>query len=175
VLTQEFFDSLQHDLIVPAILNLESILNISFQTPFFANLSIFTLAGNGTSVKGRGLYIANDTKIFTLRDDYLTVNITDLIIDLDIGYEFISDPPIIADLGYINLTLEELDLLFNMTTFFEDYNLTMNVTDVAVDIINFDFAFDGVNDFVFVLGGFVNKIVGIIASKVKFVVEEQIA
>jgi hypothetical protein len=126
-------------------------------------------------VKGRGLYIANDTKLFTLHDDYITVNITDLIIDLDIGYEFISDPPIIADLGFINLTLEELDILFNMTTYFQDYNLTINVTDVAVDIVNFNFAFDGVNDFVYLLGGFLNKIISIVATKVKVIVEEQIA
>jgi hypothetical protein len=69
-------------------------------------------------VKGRGLWIANDTKIFTLYDDEMKINITDLIIDLDIGYEFISDPPIIADLGYFNLTIEELDLIFNMTTYY---------------------------------------------------------
>ena len=163
---------MQYDVIVPFILNLESALNASFASPFNANLSIFTLAGNGTSARGRGLYIANDTHLFTLHDDYLSVNITDLIIDIDIGYEFISDPPIIADLGYINLTLEELDILFNLTTYYLDYNITTNVTDVAVDIVNFEFAFDGVNDFVYVLGGFVNKIVSIIATKVKFIVEE---
>ena len=30
VLTQNFFDSLQHDLIVPLVLNLEEILNVTF-------------------------------------------------------------------------------------------------------------------------------------------------
>lgn len=173
-MTQDFFDSLQHKLIVPSILNLQSVLNVTFQSPFFANLSIFTMAGNGTSVSGRGLYVSNDTQMFKLYDDYVTVNITDLIIDLDIGYEFISDPPIIADLGFINLTLEQFDLIFNMTTYYEDYNLTLNVTDVKVDIDNFDFAFDGVNDFVYIIGGFVNKIVSIIAYRVKFIVEEKI-
>lgn len=93
-----------------------------------------TLAGNGTSVKGRGLYISNDTQIVRLYDNYTIVNITDLIIDLDLGYEFISDPPIIADLGYFNFTMEDFDLIFNMTTFWEDSNMTLNVTDVKVSI-----------------------------------------
>ena len=118
ILTQGFFDDLQYNLIVPAILNIQSLLNLSFQSPFFANLSIMTLAGNGTSVAAHGLHIANDTKIFQLNDGYVTFNITDLIIDLNIGYEFISDPPIVADLGFLNLTMEKFDMIFNMTSFY---------------------------------------------------------
>ena len=38
VLTQAFFDDIQYNLIVPAILNFESILNTTFQQPWFVNL-----------------------------------------------------------------------------------------------------------------------------------------
>jgi hypothetical protein len=38
VLTQAFFDDIQHNLVVPAILNLESVLNTSFIAPWSLNL-----------------------------------------------------------------------------------------------------------------------------------------
>jgi hypothetical protein len=48
------------------------------------------------------------------------------------------------------------------------------VSGVFVDIDNFTFAFDGVNDFVYLLGGFLNKIVGIIVSKIKYIIINKI-
>lgn len=171
VLTQAFFDDLQHNLIVPAILNLDSFLNLTLLSPWSLNLSIFSLAGNGTSVNARGLHIDNNTRMFTLHDDYLSFNMSDLTVDLDIGYEFISEPPIIADIGYTNLTLEALDIMFNMTTFYHDYNMSLNVTDAGAAVDNFEIALDGVNDFVFVLGRFLNRIFGIVVGKVKYIIE----
>ena len=61
VLTQAFFDDIQYNLIVPAILNFESILNTTFQQPWFVNLQLMNLSGNATSLHGRGLSVDNDT------------------------------------------------------------------------------------------------------------------
>lgn len=174
VLTQEFFDNLQYNLIVPAIYNLEDLLNITAALPFYANISLMTIGGNLTSFHGRGVGIANDTHLFNLHDDYVTFNMTDLVLDFDLGYEFISDPAIIADLGFMNLTINDFDLLFNMTTTYDDYNLTLNVTYVTVDIKEFDLYFDGLNDFIYILNGFINRIFSIIANKIKPILEDKI-
>jgi hypothetical protein len=93
-----------------------------------------------------------------LHDDFLAFNLSDLIIDIDLGYEFISDPPIIADLGFLNLTMEKLDLAFNLTTYYEDYNMTLNVTGVKAHIDDFDMGLDGVNDFLFVASSWINRV-----------------
>ena len=174
VLTQAFFDDLQQNLIVPAILNLESFLNLTFLQPWFLNISLMTLSGNGTSVKARGLAIDNNTRMFQLHDGFLSMQVKDLTADLELGYEFVSDPPILADMGVVNLTMEALDLMFNLTTFYKDYNMSVNVTDAAVKIDNFELAFDGVNDFVYVTGNFINRLLSIVVGKVLFIIEQKI-
>ena len=136
-MTQKFFDDISYEIVVPLIHNLDGILNITTgELPFFANLSIFTIAGNISNFIGNGTDIANDTSITTIHDDYIAVNITDLTIDFELGYEFITDPPIMADMGDMILKLNNFDLLFNMTSNYsqDNNNMTLNVTYVHASI-----------------------------------------
>ena len=130
--------------------------------------------GNITSFKGRGLNISNDTRMFQLHDDFLTFNLTDLILDFDLGYEFCSNPAIVGDLGFLNFTLDNFDLIFNMTSNYKDSNLSLNVSDVSVSIQEVDLTFDGLNDFIYIVGGFVNKIIGIVFARIKSILEDKI-
>lgn len=94
-----------------------------------------SVSGNATSFHGRGLNVSHkNTSMFNLHDGYVSFNLTDLILDFDIGYEFISDPAIIADLGFMNISLHDFDMLFNLTTGYIDNNITLNVTYVHVSI-----------------------------------------
>lgn len=85
-----------------------------------------------------------------------------MTIDADIGYEFVSDPPILADIGFLNFTVDDLDLQFNLTSNYHDYNMTLNVTSVHASLEKFDLGFDGLNDFLFVVSGFIDKVFNII-------------
>ena len=77
-----------------------------------------------------------------------------------------------ADMGNMVLKLDNFDLLFNMTSnYSEDYNMTLNVTYVHASIQEFDLEFDGLNDFIYVINGWINWIFGIVANRVKDVVE----
>lgn len=176
VLTQEFFDDIQYNLIVPAIYNLGSIFNFSLGAiPWLANLSIMTVAGNVTDFQANGLGISNDTSIIQLYDDGVQFNLTNLTADLALGYEFCSDPAIIADIGFLNLTVDSLDLLFNLSsTYDSDYNLSIDVTSVHAEIADFDLGFDGLNDFMYVISGLVNRIAGIVFARIKSVIEQRI-
>lgn len=125
-----------------------------------------------TSFHGRGLNIANDTQIIGLRDGYVQFNLTDLVLDFDLGYEFITDPPIMADLGFLNLTMKDFDLFFNLSSSYVDYNLTLNVTKVHASIEQFSLFFDGLNDFLYVANGILGKIFSVAAIRTKKIVEE---
>jgi len=59
-----------------------------------------------------------------------------LTIDFELGYEFITDPPIMADMGDMILKLNNFDLLFNMTSNYskDNNNMTLNVTYVHASI-----------------------------------------
>ena len=114
---QEFFDTLQDQVIIPAILNLQSVLNASIMTPWSLPLDLFVLNGNLTYVSGNGSDVDNDTSIISLYDDFLMFNLSRLVVDLQLGYEFITEPAILADLGFLNFTLDTLSINFNLTTF----------------------------------------------------------
>ena len=132
------------------------------------------IAGNITSFKSRGLNISNETRMFQLHDDFVTFNLTDLILDFDLGYEFCSNPVIVADMGYANVTLNDFDLIFNLTSSYHDSSLNLNVSDVHVNINELDFNIDGLNDFINLVSAFINKIIGIVYFRIKGIVEEKV-
>ncbi len=134
---QEFFDTLQKDVIIPGIMNLQSVLNDSIMKPWGINLDLFVLNGNLTYVQGNGTDVDNDTSIIRLYDDFLMFNLSRLVVDLELGYEFITEPAILADLGDLNFTLDTLSLNFNLTTFWVDKNISLNVTGFFVDLYDF--------------------------------------
>lgn len=132
------------------------------------------MSGNGTSVDIRGLHIDNDTQIIRLYDDFLTVNVSNLVLDLDLGYEFISKPAIVADLGFLNVSLDYFSLLFNLTTVWVDRNISVDVSNVNATIEYFDLELENVNDFLYVGLKFVNKWLAVAASRVIDIAENSI-
>ena len=60
-LTQEFFNNLEKDVLVPAILNLDAYFSII--QPIIADLIIFNITANVTGFTGRGLGIDNSSNL----------------------------------------------------------------------------------------------------------------
>lgn len=95
---------------------------------------MFTVSGNTTDFVGRGLGIDNSSSLVALKDDYFVFNLSRLTLDFDLGYEMCADPPIIADLGFVNLTLVNFTIIFDMTTYYKDNSIIFNISNVNADL-----------------------------------------
>ena len=94
-------------------------------------------------------------------------NLSKLLLDFDLAYEFVTIPAIMADLGFLHLTLHNLSVNFELTTYFENDSMSLNVSEVKVELEQFSFFIDGINDFIYVVNGFLSRIVGVVAAKTK--------
>lgn len=61
-------------------------------------------------------------------------NLSNLDVDLQLGYEFITEPAVIADIGFFNFSIDKLSIDFNLTTYWSQKNISINVTEFMVDI-----------------------------------------
>ena len=132
------------------------------------------MAGNTTDFVGRGLGIDNSSSLIALKDDYFVFNLSRLTLDFDLGYEFVADPPIIADIGFVNLTLVNFTVLFDMSTDYKDDSMIFNISNVNADLEKFGFFIDGLNDFIYTTNGLIGRVLGLIAGKAKWILENEI-
>jgi hypothetical protein len=102
----------------------------------------------------------------------LTFDLQKLILDFAIGYEMILDPPIFADIGFLNISINDLEMKFDATTAVEDYDLKVNLTYLNISMEQFGLEFDGLNDFLYVMNGLIEKITGVVLVRTKNIVEE---
>ena len=70
--------------------------------------------------------------------------------------------------------MDNLTVNFNLTTFWEDYNISLNVTGVHAAVDNFDLELDGVNDFMYVAVRFIDKWLVLLSGRFKQVIEQKI-
>ena len=101
-------------------------------------------------------------------------NLSNLDVDLQLGYEFITEPAVIADLGFLNFSIDQLSIDFNLTTYWTDKNISINVTQFMVDIYDFQFEVEGVNDFIYVTINFIDSWVGPVSGRFKDLIESYI-
>ena len=165
-ITQGFFDTLQENIITPFILGLPKLLNFTLNPMSFAgDLGMFNVSGNATSLDGNRYSIGTDTELIQLHDGYITFDMTKFIIDFAIGYEFILDPPIMADIGTLNISLDNMELKFNMTTAVQNNEIMFDFTYLKLSLDHFGFEFDGLNDFLYVMNGIIGKIVSLVIGQ----------
>jgi len=118
-------------------MNLQLLLNASLMEPWNISLDLLKVNGNLTYVGGNGTDVDNDTQIIRLYDDYISFNLSNLDVDLQLGYEFITEPAVIADIGFFNFSLDKLSIHFNLTTYWIQKNMSVNVTEFMVDLYDF--------------------------------------
>lgn len=171
-LTQQFFDDIQNNLLVPFFLNIDHLFNWSVNPIGFAgDIGILNVSGNVTNLFGNHIHLGNDTSLIALHDDYITFNLSELVLDGSIGYEFITDPPIMADIGFLNISIDGLEILFNATTEVENGDLKLNLTYVHAQLEHFGLVFDGLNDFLWSLNGLLNTIFDVVLTRLRPIVE----
>jgi hypothetical protein len=74
-----------------------------------------------------------------LYDDYVVLDVKDLSFGVDIDYEYISDPPIFVDIGLIDIDLQNFKLFINVTSSWDDYNITFHFSDFKIGNDGFSF------------------------------------
>ena len=109
-----------------------------------------------------------------MHDGYITFDLTKFILDFSIGYEFILDPPIMADIGNLTISVDNLELKANVTTAVEDNDLKLNLTYLMMTADELGIEFDGLNDFLYVMNGLINSIGGLVLGKSKSIVEDDL-
>ena len=172
-LTQNFFDDIQHNLLVPFFLNIDHLFNWSVNPIGFAgDIGILNVSGNVTNLYGNHINLGNDSSLIAIHDYYITFNLSKLVLDGSIAYEFITDPPIMADIGLLNISIDNLMILFNATTEVENGDLKVNLTYVRASLEHFGIAFDGLNDFLWSLNGLFNTIFDVVLVRLKPLVED---
>lgn len=131
------------------------------------DLKLFTLASNVTNFTLRNFKVPQTKKMFEIYDDAFIMDLEDFSLDFDIDYEFISDPPVFADLGTMENHVSHLDFKINMTTSYEDYDVTLIINQLLLDVKTLDIVFDGVSDFSTVITSLTNKVVGLVWVKIE--------
>jgi len=108
-MTQGFFNNLQKNIIIPLILNIDQLVNLTVDPYSFAgDLEIFKIDGNMTGLHCQNFSIGTDTELIQLHDGFITFDLQKFILDFTIGYEFILDPPIMADIGNLSISIDNL-------------------------------------------------------------------
>jgi len=121
--------------LVPFFLNIDHLFNWSVNPIGFAgDIGILNVSGNVTNVYGNHINLGNDSSLIAIHDDYITFNLSELVLDGSIAYEFITDPPIMADIGLLNISIDNLMILFNATTEVENGDLKVNLTYVRASL-----------------------------------------
>ncbi len=99
-------------------MNINKIFNFTVNPIGFAgDIGILNVSGNLTNIYGNHIHINNDSSLLALHDQYVTFNLSELVLDGAFGYEFITDPPIMADIGSLNISIDNLAIIFNATTY----------------------------------------------------------
>jgi len=98
VLTQGFFNNLTQEFLQPAFSELTKVpfKNITNQQ---ISLDNFTVDFNISNIKIAEATFNGDVPLIEIGQDQLTLEISDLDIKFVFDFEFISDPPILADIG----------------------------------------------------------------------------
>ena len=156
-------------------MNIDNLFNWSVNPiGFSGDIGILNVSGNITNVYGNRISLGNDSSLIAIHDEYITLNLSELILDGSIEYEFITDPPIMADIGLLNISIDNLMILFNSTARTENGDVQFNITYAKANLDNFALAFDGLNDFLWKLNGLINTIFDLVLSRLRPLVEDQI-
>jgi hypothetical protein len=92
----------------------------------------------------------------------VTFDLNKFILDFSIGYEFILDPPIMADIGNLSISVDNLKIIANTSTAVENNDLKLNLTYLMIAADSLGIEFDGLNDFLYEMNGLINRIGGIV-------------
>ncbi len=107
-----------------------------------------------------------------LRDGYLQFEIKNVSTAFDFDYEYISDPPYLADIGDTRVSMKGFGLLSNISTIYhDDHDVYFNMSGLDLGLNKFKIHMEGVSDFSLVLSKLLNDLVWLISAKVQAAID----
>lgn len=114
--------------------------------------------------------------IILLEESQVKVEIGDFDLKLVFDYEFVTNPPILGDIGEMWVYINALKLVTNLSSTINDNKLLhIIMEDLYLDFNNPDalINIDGINDFGIVLNNTGNTLLSIIRNRLVSIVNEQ--
>eukprot|EP00347_Sterkiella_histriomuscorum_P008553 403344653 len=92
-----------------------------------------------------GHFFNNDT--FKILDDQFSINVTNCSFNFKIGYEYLTEPPILADFGDFYMAMNDFNFFqfYNSSYTTEDGHI-LTVRNISQSVKDFNLKFDGISD-----------------------------
>jgi hypothetical protein len=135
---------------------------------FEVNFNISNIHVDEASING-------SIPILLLEEGQVKVEIGDLNLKIVFDYEFVTNPPILGDIGEMWIHLNGLNLMTNLnSTMNDDKQLHINLENLFLDFTNPEalINIDGINDFGIVVNNTGNTILSIIRNRLASIVNE---
>eukprot|EP00352_Strombidinopsis_acuminata_P004972 CAMPEP_0176350278 /NCGR_PEP_ID=MMETSP0126-20121128/9352_1 /TAXON_ID=141414 ORGANISM="Strombidinopsis acuminatum, Strain SPMC142" /NCGR_SAMPLE_ID=MMETSP0126 /ASSEMBLY_ACC=CAM_ASM_000229 /LENGTH=207 /DNA_ID=CAMNT_0017700203 /DNA_START=132 /DNA_END=755 /DNA_ORIENTATION=- len=182
--TQSFFDNLQSGLVAP-------LLDIISGKEFEGNLTdkminlgeLMSIDLNVTSIAVPHVSLSNNIPLFDIEAEYndAILQLADFNLELTFDYAFISDPPILADIGSATIDFKNVTLFVNWTSFMQDvdeyshpFTLEFNDLYLYADHVDEPFNFHGLNDMSLVLSDLLSTLGNMVRGRIVSMSESQL-
>lgn len=92
--------------------------------------------------------LSYDSQLINLYDDdKIRLTIANFSASINGEYSYVSDPPILADIGDINLDFPSFGIVVDGYNYFEDNHLQVDLNNLTLNMNPLLLQFDGVSDF----------------------------
>ena len=174
VLSQGLFDNFTADFLAPTIGKLTQ-LQFGDMTNEHISIEGLTTDFNVTNLKIAEAYLDGQTPGVQIGDEQMRFQLADFTLELSFDYEFITDPPIFADIGTAQVNIRGMTFAADIKTFLEE-SFSMQLVDLKLDFQNPGglLNLDGLNDFGIVINDTLNHFTSIFRNRLSSMVNEQI-
>jgi hypothetical protein len=127
---------------------------------------------NVTKITIKDIHIDESVKQVQLLDNEILFKTKNFTADLDAHYEFITDPPILADIGEFRFLIENLTMAIQAKSGFSSdgfFAVDIQQLDVACTPVNI--TFDGISDISNVLTRLINFSLGILQDRLLSIIK----
>ena len=130
---------------------------------------------NVTNLKIAEAYLDGQTPVVQIGDGQMRFQLADFTLELSFDYEFITDPPIFADIGTAQINIRGLTFAADIKTFLEE-SFSLQLIDLKLDFQNPGglLNLDGLNDFGIVINDTLNHFTSIFRNRLSSMINEQI-
>jgi hypothetical protein len=126
----------------------------------------FSLDGLGLANLGLNSSLSDETRLVNLYDDdKIRLTIANFSGGIKGQYSYVSDPPILADIGDINIDMPSMGLVVDGYNYFEDNHLQIDLNNLTLSMNPLLLQFDGVSDFSNVTSRLLSYITNTITSR----------
>mmetsp|Transcript_8438 Transcript_8438/g.14140 ORF Transcript_8438/g.14140 Transcript_8438/m.14140 type:complete len:475 (-) Transcript_8438:251-1675(-) len=163
-LSQDFFDNIQENLINQLFSKLsgKKFLNITNQSVTLPD--IIKIDFNLTNICIHNFSLNKNFTLMDLLDERAIFGVQDFEGQFHADYQYISDPPVFADIGVFSTSINNITSVIDFSTFF-DGMFQARINNVTLEMDPFKLTFDGVSDMSDVTARFITFIGNIIRNR----------